>query len=69
VAFVTYLTVAAAAERVKRTKRTIERWIAAGLETEMLGGVHYIDEEALLAELRRRILANPKRSRRAESDM
>jgi hypothetical protein len=63
-----YLTVVAAAERVKRDRRTVERWIAAGLATTKVNGVHYIAEETLLEYFRARLLANPSRPRHARRD-
>lgn len=59
-----------AAKRVKRTPRTIERWIASGdLPVHELrnhrGTVirRYVTEEDLLAALRKHLAANPNRKR------
>lgn len=66
----TLLTVKEAAKRVKRSVRTIERWIAGDDEHEplpviWLSNVRHIDETKLLAELRRRNLSDPSKARPA----
>jgi transposase len=60
---VTLLTVKEAAKRVKRSVRTIERWITDGLQVIWLSNVRYISEEKLLAELRERNLNDPSKAR------
>jgi len=56
-------TVKAAAKRVHRSTRTIERWIRDGMTCRTVAGHIIIDHTVLLAELRKRSLANPKRPR------
>ena len=57
----TYLTVTAAAARVERSRRQVERWIVAGLPVHWVGNIRYVAEDDLLRALRRHILANPTR--------
>lgn len=58
------LTTSQAAKRVKRTRRTIERWIAAGMPTQKGIGTdgrvrHMINEDVLLEWYRKALLAGP----------
>lgn len=61
----TFLTVTAAALRVQRSPRQIERWIAAGLPVYRIDGKRkrYVLEQELLVVFRASILANPTRSK------
>lgn len=61
-----YLTVTAAAARVKRSKRTIETWIAEGLPVTVVDGLRYIETNALFDTLREKLQAAKNRPRRAE---
>ena len=69
------LTVKAAAARVKRSRSTIERWIADGLldvtvVKDAKGNVirRYLRLDQLLAVYRQKILANPTRPSTAHDD-
>jgi transposase len=64
------LTIRAAAERVKRSRSTVELWISEGLldvtaVKDLSGRVvrRFVDEEQLLSVLRAKIIANPTRAK------
>jgi hypothetical protein len=63
-----YFTVTAAAQRLKRSKRTIETWIAEGLPTVTVDGVRYIETGALFEVFRTKMQAARNRPRHAHSD-
>lgn len=48
----TFYTIDEAAARVKRTRRTIERWIDQGLRVDVLDGRQYVREDLLLTAYR-----------------
>lgn len=56
---------AKAAQRVKRKRRTIERWISEGeLPVLWVNGVRYVDEVKLLRVFREKLESNPARGAR-----
>lgn len=59
-------TVKAAAIRVNKTTRTIERWISSGMQCREVSGVIVIDHTTLLATLRAKLAANPNRKTRSD---
>jgi len=52
-------TVKAAAKRVQRNRRTIQRWIADGMEHRVIAGMIVIDADVLMREMRARCVSNP----------
>jgi len=60
-------TVKAAAVRAGRSTRTIERWVRDGMVCRTVAGVVVIDHPVLLAQLRKRSLANPNNNRHADT--
>jgi hypothetical protein len=61
-----YYSVKAAAARVKRSTRTIESWIADGMQTVLVDGVHQIEVGVLFETLRTKLQAAKNRPRRAD---
>lgn len=59
-------TIKAAAARVGRSERTIERWIKGGMTCRVVAGRIVIDRSVLLAELVKQVAANPSRARRTD---
>lgn len=65
---VTLLSISAAARRVRRDRRTIRRWIRAGMPTlevkDDAGRVvaHYVEEELLLRYFRQALEQDPTRA-------
>jgi len=59
----THYTITAAAKRMNRSRRTIERWVAGGMKHRLTSGLVIIDHDDLIAETIRRNRENPaKRS-------
>lgn len=54
-----WLGLAAAARRVKSSKRTVRRWKAQGMPTRMVDGAVYVELETLLAWWRRKMAESP----------
>lgn len=59
-------TVKAAAVRVERDVRTIERWIQKGLHCRFAGRMIVIDHDDLMAFWRKRMENNPVKSTRRD---
>ena len=59
-------TVKAAAKRVRRDTRTIQRWIRAGLQCRNVAGNIIIDHEPLMEFFKAQILNNPNRKTRRD---
>ena len=55
----TAYTVKGAAQRVRRSTRTIERWLSEGMPSRKHRGITVIDRDTLIAEMIRRNRANP----------
>jgi predicted site-specific integrase-resolvase len=66
------LSLSAAARRVGRNRRTIHRWIRAGMPTVVIRDAEYrvvrhvVDEEVLLAWYRRALMQDPTRASQGE---
>jgi hypothetical protein len=61
-----FLGMRAAGKRVHRSRRTIRRWMAAGMPYKMLDGRKYILLDDLLSTYRTKLLANPTRRKRTD---
>lgn len=62
-----YLTIADAARRTRRTTRTIETWIADGdVKVIWFHGKRYLEVSALLEVLRAKLKNNPNRKQQEE---
>lgn len=61
-------TIRAAAKRIDRSTRTVERWVRAGMRCRSTAGVIVIDHADLMAWFRAKILSNPNNTRHAEGD-
>jgi hypothetical protein len=61
VAGIRYLTLAEAAARVEKTRRTVERWRLPRYHVPSRPLVRYVREDELLAALRRALVSNPTR--------
>jgi len=59
-------TVKAAAKRVERSTRTIERWIRDGMTCRNVAGIIVIDDPVLMKYFRERMLSNPNRKTRTD---
>lgn len=60
-------TIAEAAKRVRRSRRTIERWLDAGLPHQRVRGTRYIRDADLFARLRLILLTEPEVKTRRET--
>jgi len=60
-------TVKAAAKRTQRSTRTIERWIRDGMTCRNVAGIIVIDHEVLMKQFRDRMLSNPNRKKRRDT--
>jgi len=60
-------TVRAAAKRVQRDIRTIQRWIRDGMVCRNVAGVIVIDHPVLMEQFRARMLSNPSRKTRKDT--
>jgi len=60
-------TVKAAAKRTQRSTRTIERWIRDGMTCRNVAGIIVIDHEVLMKQFRDRMLSNPSRKTRRDT--
>lgn len=56
-------TIKAAAARVGRDPRTVERWIRGGLACRQVAGIIVIAHDDLLRRYREQILSNPNRKK------
>ena len=63
-----WYTIAEAAKQVKRSRRTIERWLDAGLPHQRVRGTRYIREADLFARLRLILLTEPEVKTRREKN-
>ncbi|RFA14573.1 hypothetical protein B7R21_06410 [Subtercola boreus] len=57
-------TIKAAAARVGKSTRTIERWVRHGMRCRDVAGIVVIEHSDLMAQYRIKILANPNRQKR-----
>jgi hypothetical protein len=60
-------TVKAAAKRVRRDTRTIQRWIAGGMNCRNVAGIIVIDHDVLMEQFRARMLSNPNRKKNGDT--
>lgn len=63
---VEWVTVTEATRQVYRSRRTIERWIVAGLPTQTIRGIRYVPIPALFDRLRAILTAEPESKTRRE---
>lgn len=61
-----WLTIAEASRSVKRSRRTVERWLVMGLPYQRVRGTRYITESDLFARLRLILLTEPETKTRRE---
>lgn len=62
-------TIRAAAARTDKSVRTIERWVHDGMRCREVAGMVVIDHNELMEWFRARILSNPNRKTRRETDL
>lgn len=62
-----WLTVGEAALAVRRSKRTVQRWLNSGLASQTVRGVRYIRGDDLFSRLRAILLAEPEVKTRHEA--
>jgi hypothetical protein len=56
-------TIKAAAARVGKSPRTIERWVRGGMRCREVAGIVVIDHADLMAQYRAKITSNPNRTK------
>lgn len=61
-----WLTIAEAAREVRRSRRTVERWLVDGLPCVRVLGVRYVHRDVLFARLRAILVAEPEVKTRRE---
>lgn len=61
-----WLTIAEAVKSVRRSRRTIERWLATGLPSQRVRGTRYMRETDLFARLRLILMTEPETKTRHE---
>jgi excisionase family DNA binding protein len=62
-----WFTIAEAAREVRRSRDSVERWLAAGLPFQRVRGTRYIRSTDLFAWLRRILAAEPETKTRYET--
>jgi excisionase family DNA binding protein len=62
-----WYTIAEAARAVKRSRRTVERWLQTGLPTQRVRGTRYILSKDLFARLRLILMTEPEVKTRRET--
>ena len=62
-----WLTIAEAARAVRRSRRTVERWLDTGLPSQRVRGIRYIRTDDLFARLRLILMTEPEVKTRREN--